>query len=523
MSKPRLIYYNDAHHFHAKRIEPPASIHKLQWPVDEVAGTGVDLLALGLGYGDVYFHNSKVGRTVGQLKDVWEDFIDWRIMRMVQEARRLGTDQVREVIKRGRQTGLAVFPSLKLQDGALPGGERCGLLKWEHGAEVCIGGPEGSRERWSYDFTNELVRQDKLAVIREMLDEYGADGIELDFLFGGVYFRRDKVEENIPTMTRFVAQVREMANEIGEKQCRQIPIMARVPHRKEIALDRRLDPETWLKEGSIDLVVGQVPGSCMETGTVDGRWLADAANRVGAAAYLRPARRVYDERTIRPSVEMIRALGQSLRWQGFAGMYLGYLPWPFSDAEYRVLREAAYPEVVARRDKRYILAPREGVEGGETTTPDRKLPYVLEEGETASVDILVADDVGRAKQDGEMREPILTVRFSNFCIEDHFEIRFNGQMLPVEEAEITDERAMRILATFPGPVEAPMSMAAHWFRYKLPINLVRQGQNNLEVTILKKSQVAGFARAINGVEVQTRYKDFERPQGLEVDRVAPIG
>ena len=42
MQKPRQIYYNDAHHFHGKRIEPPASIHMLQWPVDEVVGTGVD-------------------------------------------------------------------------------------------------------------------------------------------------------------------------------------------------------------------------------------------------------------------------------------------------------------------------------------------------------------------------------------------------------------------------------------------------------------------------------------------------
>ena len=188
MEKPRLIYYNDAHHFHAKRIDPPASIHKLQWPVDEVAGTGVDLLALGLGYGDVYFHNSKVGRVVGQKKDVWQHIIDWRIVRMVQEARAMGTDQVREVIKRGRELGVTVFPSLKLQDSSEPGAERCGWLKWEHGADVCLGGPEGSRERWSYDFANQLVQQDKMAIIREMLDDYEADGIELDFMFEGRYF-----------------------------------------------------------------------------------------------------------------------------------------------------------------------------------------------------------------------------------------------------------------------------------------------------------------------------------------------
>ena len=143
MQKPRLIYYNDAHHFNAKRIEPPASVHKLQWPVDEVLGTGVDLLVLGLGYADVYFHNSKVGRVVGQMKEVWENYIDWRIMRMVEEGQKMGTDQVREVIKRGREMGLTVFPSLKLQASSPPGSERCGLLKWNHGAEVCIG-EEGS-------------------------------------------------------------------------------------------------------------------------------------------------------------------------------------------------------------------------------------------------------------------------------------------------------------------------------------------------------------------------------------------
>ena len=30
MKRPRLIYYNDAHHFHAKRIDPPLNLHKLK-------------------------------------------------------------------------------------------------------------------------------------------------------------------------------------------------------------------------------------------------------------------------------------------------------------------------------------------------------------------------------------------------------------------------------------------------------------------------------------------------------------
>ena len=53
MTAPRLIYYNDAHHFHAKRIDPPLTMNKLRRPIDEVLGTGVDLLVMELGYGDV--------------------------------------------------------------------------------------------------------------------------------------------------------------------------------------------------------------------------------------------------------------------------------------------------------------------------------------------------------------------------------------------------------------------------------------------------------------------------------------
>ena len=520
MKKPRLIYYNDAHHFHGKRIEPPASIHMLQWPVDEVLGTGVDLLVLGLGYADVYFHNSKVGRVVGQMKEVWQNYIDWRIMRMVEEAEKLGTDQLREVINRGAEMGLTVFPSLKLQASNLPGSERCGLLKWEHGADVCIG--EEGRAEWCYDFALEVVRQDKLAVLREVLEDYKADGIELDFMFDRFYFKHDKVEENIPLMNSFIAEIRQLANEIGNEQDRQIPIMARIALDKEANLRIGLDPETWIRDGNIDYVVGQDDAVLTETQQKPD-WLPEAANAVGGAAYYRPPRRVYDERAGMPSIEMYRALAQTLHSDGWAGMYDGYLPWPFSARERQILREIAYPEVHARSPKRYLLQPREGEEGAPTTTPHRQLPAPLAEGKTETLDIWVADDIESAKADGEMRKPILTIRFSFFCIEDDIEIRFNGRALAWEDAEITDERALTMAVQLAPSmhIQAPLGMSAHWFRYKLELDDLKRGVNTLEIETKKFDKRAGFTRSVSGVEIQTRYKDFLRPEGLELERIAP--
>ena len=192
MNAPRLIYYNDGHHFHAKRLEPPASLHMLQWPVEEIAGTGVDTLVLGLGYSDVYFHRSKVGRVVGQGKQTWDSYIYWRILRMVEAGQSLDADQLRANIDRGRELGVRVIPSLKLQDVSPPGDERCGLLKEECGADICIG--EEGRYLWGYDWMHAEVAEGKLAVVREVLDDYEADGIELDFMFDLRYFKRGAAE-----------------------------------------------------------------------------------------------------------------------------------------------------------------------------------------------------------------------------------------------------------------------------------------------------------------------------------------
>ena len=514
MKRPRLIYYNDAHHFNAKRIDPPATVHKMQWPVDEVIGTGVELLVFGLGYGDVYFHDSKLGRVVGQEKEVWQSIIDWRIMRMVEEARKLGTDQLREVLSRGSAMGLAVFPSLKLQDGNKPGHERCGWLKWKHGRAVCTLETDSRHPgfEYSYDFANPLVREDKKNMIREMLEDYRADGIELDFMFFPNYFRKAEIGKHTPLMSRFVAEVREMTREIGREQNRDIPIVARVFHRRDENLKVGLDVETWLGQGSVDIVVGQIPYQLFEPG-VDVSWLGEATQAADAAGYVRPPLRVYDERTAFPSIEMYRALLQHIGSQGCAGMYLGYLPWPFSQKEREVLREMAYPEAHERRDKRYFLQPREPA-GTFTDPPARQLPAQLKAGETTRFRLTIADDLRAARRDAEMRQPILTLRFQNLPIEDEFEIRLNGEPLPLEKFEITDERALRIPVRLRKEIESPLGFAAHWLRYRLDPDQLRSGENILEVETKNLTKTAGWPRYLNGVEIQTRYKDFVRPEGI---------
>ena len=120
-----------------------------------------------------------------------------------------------------------------------------------------------------------------------------------------------------------------------------------------------------------------------------------------------------------------------------------------------------------------------------------------------------------------MRAPILTIRFSFFCVEDEIVIRLNNRRLPIEEAEITDERALVIAMQSRGsPLEAPLAMSAHWFRYRLDFDLLQVGENVVSVEVVHMEKSAGFTRSMNGVEIQTRYRDFDRPEGLERPRIA---
>ena len=545
MPNPKLIYYQDAHHFHAKRLDPPVTLNLLHWPVDELLGTGVDVLAFGLGYGDVYFHQSKVGRVVGQKQEVWTSFIDWRIMRMVKDTAAMGTDQLREVINRGKEAGLKVFPSLKLQSCDTVGSDRCGILKWDHWKDVCLGekDPNHPRYEWCYDYANPRVRDHKLEVLRELMEDYEPEGIELDFMFVPKFFRTGSEEKSIPIMTEFVGRIRELADKVGSKQGRKIVLEARVLDQRNANLKLGLDVEVWLKNRSVDLVVGQAAEQLVDTGTIDIRWLTEAAKASKAGAYFRPPRRIYDERVGIPSPDMYRALAQTISVQGAAGMYLGYLPWPFAEREYQILREVAHSKALVLREKRYVAQPREpgmtfeemldyGSDSGSlqrqakdeiTEPPKRVLPIKLDEGKTASVPIIVSDDVDSARKNGEMRKPVLTLRFSDFCVEDEIEIRFNGRVMPRSEAEITDERALSMkIKPRSSPLYAPLGMAAHWFRYSLPLDLLKQGENLLEVRVVKMDKPAGFVRSLNGVEVLTRYKEFLRPEALEKEKVEPL-
>ena len=84
--------------------------------------------------------------------------------------------------------------------------------------EVCIG--DEGRAEWCYDYAHEAVQEDKLAMIAEVLDDYGADGLELEGIDNAGLDRLDHafLQSLIGTHKGGPAGIEALAATLGEER-----------------------------------------------------------------------------------------------------------------------------------------------------------------------------------------------------------------------------------------------------------------------------------------------------------------
>ena len=234
----RVIYSNDLTNitscvspFHAAR--EPFRPEMLDATVDEVAGL-VDAHFLQPGLGvvpmwpskviDLKEHFAWIKQRYGQKTDSFSQFV------------LNGGDIVQRFINRCRSKGQAAFISLRMNDahhkefvdpkpGDKPGSSiGMSVTRWyaehpEHrfkpgslrGADLVLNWAEPE------------VRAQKLAMLRELIDNYDLDGLELDFLRFYSYFRPETpLKQRRAIMTSFVQDVRKL---LGPKKwlCARVP------------------------------------------------------------------------------------------------------------------------------------------------------------------------------------------------------------------------------------------------------------------------------------------------------------
>jgi hypothetical protein len=104
----------------------------------------------------------------------------------------------------------------------------------------------------AFDYAIPAVREHHLKLVREVIDRYDFDGMELDWMRFGYYFKPGHEGEGAEILTQFTAQVRAMLRDGEKKRGHKIDLSARVPSHPEAALGLGMDAARWAREGLID-------------------------------------------------------------------------------------------------------------------------------------------------------------------------------------------------------------------------------------------------------------------------------
>jgi hypothetical protein len=105
------------------------------------------------------------------------------------------------------------------------------------------------------DYERPEVRDYSMKLVREVLERYDFDGLELDWMRFGYYFRPGHESDGAVILTEFTAAVRSLLNEWEKKRGHPIRLGARVPSQPQTALGLGMDAVTWAKRGLLDMLV----------------------------------------------------------------------------------------------------------------------------------------------------------------------------------------------------------------------------------------------------------------------------
>ncbi|WP_414660310.1 glycoside hydrolase family 10 protein [Horticoccus sp. 23ND18S-11] len=279
------------------------------------------------GFG-LFTHGTKIGEVFSTTEDLFSRNLAPALIAA-------GTDPLRVMTDFGRQHGIEIFWSFRLNDthdgsGAAYGPVmfRANRLKREH-PEWLIGSPTQKPKfgAWSaVDFTREEIRDLAFRYVEEVCRNYAVDGVEIDFFRHPVFFKRaaqsgtecNDAERDL--MTALMRRIRTMTEVEGMKRGRPILFAVRVPDSVAYCRASGLDLERWLAAGLVDLMI---PGGYFQMNEV-GTSVA-LGHKYGAKVY--PSldeSRVRDEaaRKLRSSTAAYRGRALAAWRAGADGVYL---------------------------------------------------------------------------------------------------------------------------------------------------------------------------------------------------------
>ena len=237
MMTHRVIYNQDCTNLFACTAEPMEPRH-VDRMVDEVADGGADLMLINpnaqrLNYPGRAWQTFWEGYAPGHrafFGPVADKDVAVREAWVVQMKRLAdqGCNYLARALGRCRQRGIAPGISVRMNDmhdAPTPGTHLFSRFYMEHPELRLANPPICSWSATGLNYAHRAVRDHYLALIRELVQDYDLDVLELDFLRFSSYFPRDEFDRHCDIMTGFIREVHALLADSG----RPVALMARVP------------------------------------------------------------------------------------------------------------------------------------------------------------------------------------------------------------------------------------------------------------------------------------------------------
>ena len=255
-----FIINEDDSHFFMSREPEQMTIDGLNAFVDQYAGTKVTHLFLCPNAMKASYRSSVWDAIWDLAPSQVEPKNDPVATRWMSNAKLLderGLDPYAVWIARCREKGVSPWLSMRMNDvhNADDVTSYIHSKFWiDHPDYWRVPGGGGWTDR-AFDYAIPEVREHHVEFIRELLERYDPDGLELDWMRFGYHFKPGSEAEGRAVLTQFMRDVRALTRDWSAKRGHTIQLGARVPTTPESAYGLGMDAQAWVREGLIDMLV----------------------------------------------------------------------------------------------------------------------------------------------------------------------------------------------------------------------------------------------------------------------------
>ncbi len=482
-------------------LEVPASVEEfIERSVGWCADTHVNIL-------DYHMQGDETKDEVGEgAKPPYNDLSKWRHEKHSEHFQAQGVDTTEETIKATRKAEMAFFAGIRVNDVHHCARDRHPRFWAEH-PEFHIGEdcPIDARWKGALNFAHAEVRDYRKEVIREILDRWDVDGVELDFNRMPTLFKAAEVDANRDTMTAWIGEIQDLVREAGERRGHPIPLEVRVPSVAEVCHGIGIDILRWIRDGLVDIATfSGIRYAEFEMPIEECVKAAEGSETLVFAGFEPRSPSLLE-------VDMWRAVATHYWKAGVDGLHIfnagNY--YYIEGIEMPHLKEIADPEMMARRDKKYQVTRRLEWSGRELPqfTYPKQLPCSLKLSQGATIRIQVNDDIGAARRDGSLTRLTLRLRINNISPPDELEVKLNGESLPQGQTEFNIwGHVAHGAGSYTRGHSTSGWRSAKWIEYDVTEGPeIQTGENEVEVILKKKNEEVTVELVIDNVEVLVTY------------------